>query len=81
MTPVGRITPQPWMIKPQTRAVLAALKAVRATARFVGGSVRDALMGRPVGDIDIATDAEPDTVTGALTRAGIKVVYKVWTSP
>lgn len=74
MTPVHRIRPLSWMIKPQTRAVLAALAAAGATARFVGGCVRDALMGRPVGDIDIATDAEPDAVTAALTRAGIKVV-------
>lgn len=74
MTPVSRITPLPWMTRPQTRAVMAALTSAGATARFVGGCVRDALMGRPVGDIDIATDAEPDAVTAALERAGIKVV-------
>ena len=74
MTPVHHIDPLPWMTKPQTRAVLEALESAGATARFVGGCVRDALMGRAVGDIDIATDAEPETVTAALERAGIKVV-------
>ena len=74
MKPVHRIAPLPWMSKPQTRRVLDGLAAAGATARFVGGCVRDALMGRPVGDIDIATDAEPDVVTTTLERAGIKVV-------
>lgn len=74
MTPVHHIRPLPWMTKPQTRAVLDALAAAGATARFVGGCVRDTLMGRPVGDIDIATDAEPDAVIAALERAKIKAV-------
>lgn len=46
MTPVHHIRPLPWMTKPQTRAVLGALESAGATARFVGGCVRDALMGR-----------------------------------
>ena len=41
-------------------AVLGALAAGGVEARFVGGSVRDALLGRPIGDIDIATPAPPD---------------------
>ncbi len=74
MTPTHRIQPLPWMTRPQTHAVLDALEAAGATARFVGGSVRDALMGRPVGDIDIATDATPEAVVAALERARIKAV-------
>ena len=74
MKPVHRIAPLPWMIRPQTCRVLDALAAAGATARFVGGCVRDALMGRAVGDIDIATDAAPEAVTAALTAGGIKVV-------
>ncbi|MBP1080423.1 tRNA nucleotidyltransferase (CCA-adding enzyme) [Bacillus capparidis] len=31
-------------------------------AYFVGGSVRDFLMNRPIGDIDIATDAKPEEI-------------------
>lgn len=74
MTPAGRIEPGAWMTRPQTQAVMAALANAGATARFVGGCVRDTLMGRAVGDIDIATDAEPETVVAALRRGGFKAV-------
>lgn len=70
----GRIALQPWMTSRATTAVLDALEAAGAEARFVGGCVRDALIGRDVGDIDIATDAVPERVTAALQDAGIKVV-------
>jgi poly(A) polymerase len=49
----------PWMTSPETRAVMDAL----GDARFVGGVVRNALMGREVSDIDIATPLTPDEVT------------------
>jgi poly(A) polymerase len=66
-----RIAPQPWMTEPAPRAVLAALGGA---VRFVGGCVRDALLGRAVGDIDIATPLEPDVVMRRLDAAGIKAV-------
>jgi poly(A) polymerase len=68
------IAPQPWMVEPATCAVLAALFAGGAEARFVGGSVRDALLGKQIGDIDIATPASPERVIELLEKAGIKVV-------
>jgi poly(A) polymerase len=68
------IPPQPWMTEPATLAVLGALAAGGAEARFVGGSVRDALLGRPIGDIDIATPAAPERVIELLEKRGIKVV-------
>lgn len=74
MKPVSRIEPQDWMKRPQTQAVMAALTNAGATARFVGGCVRDTLMRRAVGDIDIATDAEPEAVVAALERGRIKAV-------
>ena len=57
MAPADRIALQPWMTAPETRAVLEALMADGAQVRFVGGCVRDAVLGRPVTgfDIDIAT--------------------------
>jgi len=69
-----RIEPQPWMIEPATISVLDALSAGGAAARFVGGSVRDALLGIPIGDIDIATPAPPERVIELLQKRGIKVV-------
>ena len=71
---VERIAPPPWLEDRATRAVLAALEGEGGAARFVGGCVRDTLMGRAVGDIDIATPLVPDQVVARLKSAGIKAV-------
>ena len=60
MQPASRLPMQPWMGAPETRAVVAALTAEGAEVRFVGGCVRDAILGRPVKDIDIATHEPPE---------------------
>jgi poly(A) polymerase len=67
---------QPWMTAPSTCAVIEALEARggRGCARFVGGCVRDALVGLPVDDIDIATTLTPDEATAALEAAGLRVI-------
>ena len=59
---------------PETQAVLAALGADGTELRFVGGCVRDAVAGRPVKDVDLATPDPPERVTALLERAGIKAV-------
>ena len=66
---------------PATRAVVGALEAAGGPgcARFVGGCVRDAVLGRiPPGaaglDIDIATPLEPPAVVRALETAGLRAV-------
>ena len=74
MTPAGMLPPQEWMSDPRTRAVMAALAANGLPARFVGGCVRNAILGRTVSDIDIATTAEPAQVIASLERAGLKAV-------
>ncbi|MBU6472992.1 MAG: CCA tRNA nucleotidyltransferase, partial [Alphaproteobacteria bacterium] len=51
---------------PETLAVLAALTKDGGAARFVGGCVRNALLGREVDDIDIATPLLPDDVVKRL---------------
>ncbi len=58
------------------RTDLAALIAALGpgNARYVGGAVRDTLLGLPVKDVDIATPLRPDAVTERLAAAGIKVV-------
>lgn len=65
-----------WMTAPETAAVLDALEAEGGAdcARFVGGCVRNRLVGRPVDDLDIATTLTPDRVTAALKAARIRVV-------
>jgi poly(A) polymerase len=65
---------QPWLTDPATRQVCAALTIDGAAAYFVGGCVRNALLGAPVSDLDIATDAKPETVIALAKRAGIKAI-------
>ncbi len=43
-------------------------------ALFVGGCVRNALLGMPVRDVDIATEARPERVIELAQRAGLKPV-------
>jgi len=77
MEPVTHIQPQSWMTAPATATVMAALGARETTALvalFVGGCVRDSLLGRDVGDIDIATALAPEVVTERLGAEGLKVV-------
>lgn len=54
--------------------MLAAIAARGFAARAVGGAVRNALLGLPVTDIDIATTARPDEVVAAAGAAGLKAV-------
>ena len=73
---VERLPVQAWMSEPATRAVMGALTAAggAAAARFVGGCVRDALLGLTIGDIDLATVLTPEQTMAALKAAGLKVV-------
>lgn len=63
-----------WLRKPETQAVLAALQANGQQARIVGGAVRNALLGAPVRDIDIATTAKPSETQRLASKAGLKAI-------
>ena len=65
-----------WMRAPATVRLMAALtgSSPAMEARFVGGAVRNALLGLKVDDIDIATPLTPDKVATLLEQAGIKSV-------
>ncbi len=63
-----------WMGHSGTKSVCRTLAEAGFTALFVGGCVRNAILGVPIGDIDIATDALPDTVTRLAQDAGLKVI-------
>lgn len=64
----------PWLDNPGTQAVLAMLAAGGQRALVVGGCVRNALMGEPVADVDIATDAAPERVVALAEGAGLRAV-------
>jgi len=74
LEPSGHIDPQVWMTRLETRAVMEALSAGGRPARFVGGCVRDALLGRAVSDVDIATQEPPERVIELLETAGLKAL-------
>lgn len=63
-----------WLNEADTRAVMDALTSEGDVARFVGGCVRNTLMGEEVRDIDIATVLKPERTMALLTAKGIKVV-------
>lgn len=63
-----------WLKEPDVQAVLAAIAAGGGAAWFVGGCVRDALLGRAGADVDLATDCLPQDVTARAEAAGLKAV-------
>ncbi len=63
-----------WIAAPATQAVFDALEGGGHRAFFVGGCVRNALLGQPVTDIDISTDAVPDEVMRLAEAAGLRPV-------
>lgn len=63
-----------WLDDPATQTVCALLTDNGAQALFVGGCVRNALLGAPVSDIDIATDALPERVMKLAKAAGLKAL-------
>ena len=76
MKPTGRLEPQPWMDTPQVRVLFDSLGRADVVARFVGGCVRDAVLQRPMADVDIdlAVDKPPETIMRALASARLKSV-------
>lgn len=60
-----------WLRAPALAKVFAALSAGGAEARIVGGAVRNAMINRPVKDVDIATTALPAEVMRLAADAGL----------
>jgi poly(A) polymerase len=67
-----RIDPalHPWMTAPETVQVMTAL----GDARFVGGAVRNAMLGATVADVDIAVPMKPEEVLARLKAHDIKAI-------
>lgn len=64
----------PWRNRPGMDRLLIALDAKSGATRYVGGCVRDALLGLEQSDVDLATRFTPDEVVKRLEAARIKAV-------
>jgi poly(A) polymerase len=75
MKPAGKISLPASMTDAPAERLFAALGAAGIAARFVGGCVRDAVLGwQGNPDLDLAVDKPPETVMRALEAAKIKAV-------
>ncbi|MFU1478326.1 CCA tRNA nucleotidyltransferase [Roseovarius sp. C7] len=63
-----------WLKAAPLRGVLAMLEGAGHRWLIVGGAVRNAVMGRPVTDMDVATDARPEQVIALAEAAGLRAV-------
>jgi poly(A) polymerase len=64
----------PWLKQAPLARLLATLNCDGEEARVVGGAVRNALLGEPIHEIDLATTAVPDEVVRRVTAAGFRAV-------
>ena len=62
-----------WLTDPGPKSVIEMLSKDHR-AYFVGGCVRNALLGAPVSDIDVATSARPHEVLELADRAGLRAI-------
>ena len=67
-------TRAPWLFEPGLQKLLAALSDGGEDARVAGGSVRDALLQRPIGDLDVATTTVPDETVRRAEAAGFRTI-------
>ncbi len=74
MNPARSLCDAGWLKSGPAARVLALLSGNGEEARIVGGAVRNALMGLPVGEIDVATTALPEEVMRRAAAARIKSI-------
>ncbi len=63
-----------WLHDPPVQRALGLLNAAGEEARVVGGAARNAMLGLPLSDVDIATTALPAQVMRRAKDAGLKAV-------
>ena len=63
-----------WLTRPASQRVCAMLEESGHQAWFVGGCVRNALIGAEVGDLDLSTDALPQEVVALAGAVGLKAI-------
>ncbi len=69
-----RLNDTTWLTQGPLAKLLALLDRDGEEARVVGGAVRNALLGHPPGEIDVATTALPEEVMRRAAAAGFKPV-------
>jgi poly(A) polymerase len=74
MSATFRLPDAGWLRAPALARALSILNGGGEEARVVGGAARNALMGLPLSDIDIATTAPPDEVVRRAATGGLKAV-------
>jgi len=62
-----------WLKEPSLQRVFALVAEAGGEVRVAGGAVRNALLGEPIGDIDIATTLQPQEIMTAFKVAGLSV--------
>ena len=68
-----------WLNKASVKSLIQIIDAGNNQSRFVGGCVRDSILGRPILDIDIATRHSPDKIIQLLSSSNI--ICLLYTSP
>jgi poly(A) polymerase len=77
LTPALHLGDAPWVHDDRITRVLSALQDQTVTTPqvlLVGGAVRNAVMGRPISDIDLATTHTPDVTMARATMAGLRAI-------
>jgi len=64
----------PWLNDPKVARVCAAIEAGGYDIFFVGGCVRNAVLGEVASDIDMSTNARPEIVMQLAKDAGLKAI-------
>ena len=73
MSKLPTLTRARWLKEPSLQRVFALVAEAGGEARVAGGAVRNALLGEPIVDIDIATTLQPQDVMTAFKAAGLSV--------
>ncbi|MCA0432744.1 MAG: CCA tRNA nucleotidyltransferase [Proteobacteria bacterium] len=62
-----------WLREPRLRALLRLLNGDGGETRVAGGAIRNAILGQPIADIDLATTLLPEQVSARAARQGFSV--------
>lgn len=70
----GRLADAGFLAEPRLQRLLEIVNADGEETRVVGGAIRNALLGEPVADIDLATTASPQQIASRCAKAGLRTI-------